>query len=1217
MKKILGLDLGSTSIGWAFIEESDTNKVIKKMGVRVIPYTGDENDKFQKGQAITVNKDRTLKRTARKTNHRYKQRRKKLLIKLAELNMLPAETAMKQVSPLEIYGLRAKAVTAQLNLQEIGRVLLLLNQKRGYRGSRFSNPEEEGGKKMSDYLTEMSQRKEILEAGDMTIGQYFYTQLSKDRHFRVKNNVFPRECYIAEFNAIVTEQKKHYGDLLSDEVIAFLRDEVIFFQRNLKSQKGLVAECAFEKHHKVAPKSSPLFQLEKIWESVHNISLYNKNNERYPITHEQKNAIAAFLCTEEKMSGTQLLKILGLKRTDGWKPNDQIGKSGIQGNTTYIILKKAYEKMELEDLSPLAFNLKFKDLVNRQTGEVVENGLIDASFEHEPLYKLWHVLYSIDDPVHLVKVLQSKFGYTANQAAILNKIDFKKQGFGSKSSRAIRKLLPQLMNGSDYTQAAQIAGYNHSNSITKAENDQRPLLDKVELYKRNALRQPVVEKVLNQLVNLVNAIITEASLGRPDEIRIELARELRQSKDERERTTKMNNARNKEYQDIIARLSEEYPGLAITSKVLEKYRLYQSQEGICLYTGKRMELAMVLRGEGVDIDHIIPQSKLFDDSFQNKVLVYRQANLDKSNRTAMDYISSISSEAEHQYKERIDKLHDDKCISNAKRNRLLMKESEIPSDFISRQLNETRFISKEATKLLTSICRKVTSTSGSVTEFLRNQWGYNDVLQQLNFSKYEQAGLTTNGKIDKDKWSKRDDHRHHAIDALVVAATSQGMIQQLNTLNSSRTREEMLAAIEGKTSPGWQQKKSLVEQYAQARQPFNTEEVKQAAAEIIISMKPGKKVAVPSKKKGQAVLVPRGQLHNETVYGKIKRYAAEKTPLNGRFKLEYLDKIVSEKERNLIAERLATYDNDPKRAFKNLEASPIFLDEAKSKTLTAVTLWEEHYVVKYKLNETFKEQDVQYIVDSGIRELVRQRLEQHGNDSKKAFQNLEKDPIWKNKAKGERVTSVRCFTNKSNLIAIHKSVSGQTLPQSAHVPGAKPVDFVSPSNNHHLAIYQLSDGSYLDIAVSLWEAVNRKKAGLPVVIEKPKEAWDKVLEIGLDDQQLLNNLPPQDAVFLMNMAQNEFFILGYSKEEVEALFNENDLSSLSKKIFRIQKISNNPTLYINCRHHLETRVDDKQMGGEMLSKQIGRLVSIRSIKALLQQNPVKIKLNVMGQMQLA
>jgi CRISPR-associated endonuclease Csn1 len=774
------------------------------------------------------------------------------------------------------------------------------------------------------------------------------------------------------------------------------------------------------------------------------------------------------------------------------------------------------------------------------------------------------------------------------------------------------------MNGLDYTQASLKVGYNHSNSLTKAENEVRPLFDKVDLYKRNSLRQPVVEKVMNQLVNLVNAIIEDKGLGRPDEIRIELARELRQSKDERERTTKMNNARNKDHQEIVERLNSEYPGLLISPKVLEKYKLYRDQDGICLYTGKRMELAMVLRGEGVDIDHIIPQSKIFDDSYQNKVLVFRQANLDKNNRTAFDYITGISDEALHQYIERIDRLYDDGNISKSKRNRLLMKEEEIPTDFISRQLNETRFIAKEATKILTSICRKVTSTSGSVTEFLRNEWGYNEVLKQLNYSKYEQAGLARDGKIDKDKWSKRDDHRHHAIDALIVAATSQGMIQQLNTLNSSRTREEMLAAIDGKATTGWQQKKSLVEQYAQIRQPFHTEEVKKATAEIIISMKAGKKVAVPSKKKGQAVLVPRGQLHNETVYGKIKKYAPEKTLLNGRFKLEFLDKIVSDMERQLVKERLQQFDNDPKKAFKNLDENPIIVQSGnKTRTLSAVTLWEEHFVVKYKLNDSFKENDVKYIVDHGIRELVRQRLALHGNDPKKAFKNLDQDPIWKNKSKGELVTSVRCFTGMSGLVPLHQAAHGNTHGRSKMLDAAKPVDYVSPSNNHHIAFYKMPDGGYVDVAVSLWEAVARKKAGLPVIVENPQEVWDKVLETGFDDQAILGNLPPDDAEFLMSLSQNEFFVLGVEGEVISNHVDAGTIYLLSHHLYRVQKISNKPAINIFFRHHLETRVDDKQMGGEMLSKSIGRLIMVQSINKLIQLKPVKVKLNVLGEMRLA
>jgi CRISPR-associated endonuclease Csn1 len=396
--------------------------------------------------------------------------------------------------------------------------------------------------------------------------------------------------------------------------------------------------------------------------------------------------------------------------------------------------------------------------------------------------------------------------------------------------------------------------------------------------------------------------------------------------------------------------------------------------------------------------------------------------------------------------------------------------------------------------------------------------------------------------------------------------------------------------------------------------------VKKATAEIIISMKTGKKVAVPSKKKGQAVLVPRGQLHNETVYGKIKKYAAEKTPLNGRFKLEFLDKFVSETERQLVKERLQQFENDPKKAFKNLDENPIIVQSGdKTKTLSAVTLWEEHFVVKYKLNDSFKEKDVAYIVDHGILELVRQRLALHGNDPKKAFKNLDQDPIWKNKSKGERVTSVRCFTGMSGLVPLHQTASGQTYAKSSLKENAKPVDYVSPSNNHHIAFYKMPDGKYTDVAVSLWEAVARKKAGIPVIVENPQAVWDKVLENGFDDQAILENLPPNDSTFLVSLSQNEFFVLGGSNEELVKLRNSNNVKENGSQIYRVQKISkkSSGSFDIYFRHHLETRVDDKQMGGEMLSKSIGRLIIIQSIGKFTQLNPVKIKLNVLGKMRLA
>jgi CRISPR-associated endonuclease Csn1 len=187
-------------------------------------------------------------------------------------------------------------------------------------------------------------------------------------------------------------------------------------------------------------------------------------------------------------------------------------------------------------------------LVDKKTGEILkeEEGLqLDATLEKEPLYQLWHTIYSIKDLEECKNALIKRFGFEEEIAEQLSKIDFNKQAFGNKSNKAMRKILPYLMQGFDYSQASSFAGYNHSNSLTKEQKTIIVTADKLELLQKNSLRQPVVEKILNQMINVVNAVIER--FGKPDEIRVELARELKQSKDEREDADKQNgfNKKNK------------------------------------------------------------------------------------------------------------------------------------------------------------------------------------------------------------------------------------------------------------------------------------------------------------------------------------------------------------------------------------------------------------------------------------------------------------------------------------------------------------------------------------------------------------------------------------------------------------------------------------------------------------------------------------------------
>lgn len=1214
MKKILGLDLGSSSIGWAYIIENEHSKTIQKLGVRIVPIDSTARDAFSKGQAISVNKDRTLKRTARKTLHRYKLRKKELYTLLEKEGMLPKEQLLFNISSLELFGLRDKAAREQISLEELGRIFLHLNQKRGYRSSRKGDAQEEGGKKLSDYLQEIKDRQDLLEKEQLSIGQYFFRKLKENPWHRIKQNVFPRECYIAEFDKIWETQQCFYPTKLTSELKKKIKEEIIFYQRPLKSAKWLVGECRFEKHHKVAPVSSPLFQVEKIWESVHNLSLTNKRKETYPISIEQKQILFEYLDNNEKLTNKKLLDLLGLKSTDGWYSNEQIRKAGIQGNTTKTKLIKAFKSLGIERSDLLQLKLisgNAKSYVNKTTGEVLEHSIISGEFEQEPLYQLWHVLYSIEDPAHTINTLVRRFELSKEQAEGLSKLDFTQAGFGNKSARAIRKLLPNLMQGFDYSQSCGLVGYNHSDSITKAENEQRELKPALEHYKRNSLRQPVVEKILNQLVNVVNGILQDNHLGRPDEIRVELARELKQSKDERAKTYNRNNETDKVNKMITERLSKEFPGLVVTKKVLDKYKLHEQQNGLCLYSGENIPLSQALRGESVDIDHIIPQVKLFDDSFQNKVLVWRRENANKKDLTAYDYMKAKGENEFSQYLESVNRLFEAEKITRSKRDKLLLTEKEIPSDFINRQLNESRYIAKEAVKLLKQVCRNVHSTTGSVTEFLRHQWGYNEVLKQLNWDKYEAAGMVKDDKIEG--WSKRDDHRHHAIDALVVACTKQSHIQRLNTLNSSITRESLLAEVKDKSENGWQAKRSLLEQSIYIDQPFTTQQVKDAVSKILISQKPGKRVAAMGRnlhKNGQIqrTLTPRGFLHKDFVYGKIRRYSEEKIPLNGRFNL--LENIVQPNEKKLVAERLEQFGNDPKKAFKELDKNPIWLDNNKTKALTAVTVWEDFFVIKYQLGPKFKEKDVDYIIDKKIREQVRKRFAERGSN---ALKDLENDPIWLNEEKKIPIKSVRCFTGLNDLVPLHQTEKGKTFGSKHTKPTARPVDFVSTRNNHHIAIYETPEGKLEETSVTFWETLVRKKIGLPVIVENPKQAWDYILEKGIEDQKILSNLPKDDWKFIQSLQQNEMFVFRMTKEELEEAIKTKEFEKVSQNLYRVQKIAEK---YYVFRHHLETRLE-KEQKEEKTSILLNKMIRINSLETFRKQSPIKIKLTQIGEINIA
>jgi CRISPR-associated protein, csn1 family len=1191
-KKVLGLDLGVGSIGWCLItlDKDEKPQSILGMGSRIVPLSADDATEFTQGKAITKNKMRTVARTIRKGMDRYQLRREALKKVLREHGMLPDEALIK-LPLLELWELRARAATPgeQLSLTELGRVLLHINQKRGYKHAKADEAAEAETKtgKETGYVAQVKGRYQTLKEKGQTIGQHFAGELRANQQtaprgvyytYRIKEQVYPREAYIEEYDRIMAAQRVFYPELLTDTLIHRIRDRIIFYQRPLKSCKQLVSFCEFERKEKiirvkhtnrdgieelvektitigpkVAPKSSPIFQVCKVWESIHNIRLYHPDGTERKLEQEEKQKLFDYLQKNDKLSLTALRKELKIKPKDKlWC--DKLLEKGIAGNTTAAILRKAFKGYE-------HYERLFRfDLVRRDSHEADEDGvirpIIDESYQNEPLYKLWHILYSIEDRAEMRSALIGQLGIKAEDLDnglmdALYKIDFVKQGYGNKSAKFICKLLPHLQEGKMYSEAAEAAGMRHSDSMTAQERDERNLLEEIPLLQKNALRQPVVEKVLNQMINLVNALKREH--GEIDEVRVELARELKMSREEREKATKNNSSREKENKAIAERITEY--GLTPTKSRIQKYRLWQESAESCIYCGKRVDVVQFLRGEETEVEHIIPKSILFDDSLSNKACACRSCNQEKGNRFAMEYIQAKGWEQD--YIERVDSLFQDKKISYSKRQRLLMLPKDLPEDFIERHLRLSQYISREAQGILRKGIRLVSASEGGVTAKLRQLWGYDNILRDLNLERYRSMGETEDVTVEhrdgestveriKD-WSKRKDHRHHAIDALVVACTRQSYIQRLNRVNAEADRQEMDAFIKEQQQEHKLSKKeklSLLEHWLVEQYPFKTQEVKKHVEGILISFRPGKRTVTRGrnvyKRSGKTdvqrdVLIPRGALSEETVYGVI---------------------------------------------------------QAGGK---------DEIVCKYAL-QGLKAKDVDYIVDKALQEKVRERLSQYGE--KQAFA----EPLYLDEAKTQEVRSVRCFTGKdqSKLVPLRYNIEGEA------------VGFVAPGNNHHLALYKDDDGNVVESIVTFWQAVERARYGLPIVVVNPREVMEKALTIPELPESVLKALPASNLRLMEVLRMNDMFLIGMKDEEIKAAIKGEVYSTLSRYLYRVQKLS---SMYYVFRYHLETEVKDEKKAEvkdeEEEEVKIPKFYRVQSMKAYVKLNPRKVKIDILGRISLA
>ncbi len=917
MQKILGVDIGINSIGWCLQEG---NQRIIDAGVRIFPVGVKEDDYNKSGSEISKNAARRSSRSARRSIYRYTLRRKKLMACLTEMKMLP-DTELINLPAQQLYSIRKKALDEKIRITELGRLFLLLNQRRGFKSNKKEKGTEKAKERSQMKIAMHELEVKILESGCRTLGEYFcllYQRNLEDPNCfnkeqpieRIRKRFIERKLYIQEFDAIWNKQKEFYPDTLTDENKKSIKEDCIFYQRPLKSQKHLVGKCRFEPRKRCCPVSSFEFQEFRIWQTISNIRVTNSERFREPLTLNEKNIIATTLNQSESLSLSQIKKQLKFHSSAIF--NDLPEK--IKGNTTNARIAKAI-------------------------GEENYYSLDDKTRNH-----LWHILFFATDEEWLYSHVREKFGFTEEQAEKFAEITLEEE-YASISSKTLLKgaykdtlengILFHLKKGMDYAEAAIAAGYHHSFD-EKSNDPKRILSEKIEIKKEDQIRNPLVQQCISESARLINAIIKK--YGRPDVIRVEMARSLKKPKNEREKIKRNNDDKQRkreEYSEFIKRKlnkrfvsrsdlikfelflemqyadddlrklngkvdSEEFKKFARNIKPgdKEKYELWLECGRISPYSGRVINLTELFSPE-IEIEHIMPYSRCMDDSFMNKTLCERNINELKKNRSPYEFFGHDLDKWKG-FKERISSFSDKKQEQ--------FTRQELPEGFLNSQLTNTAYVAREVIKHFKRVCYDVRATNGQATSHLRRFWGLNEL-------------LNPDGQNEKS----RDDHRHHTIDAIAIAFTNDYFINLLSQHSKFEYTGRMRVENMKMPYPGF------------------IEEVKEKLQTIFVSYRNKKRLLTAKNNKYrysksadkivQKTYQVRGPLHEETNYGIIKNphtgtenYVARK-PITSIETEKQIEKIVDPAIRKIIRTHIEQNGGKPKQAL----SQPIFFTTKNGK----------------------------------------------------------------------------------------------------------------------------------------------------------------------------------------------------------------------------------------------------------------------------------------------
>lgn len=1139
------------------------------------------------------------------------------------------------------------------------------NVKRSFRA-----PKEE------DWTLKKTKTEYDLTQSELTVGAYIYNSLLHTPDEKIIGKLIrtiDRKFYKEELIVILEKQKEFHSELQDSELYnqclellyehneahrhnnankdftyLFVND-ILFYQRPLKSKKSLIANCPYEEHinkstdeHypiKCIAKSHPLFQEFRLLQFLQNIRIYLKEGvDENGRLRTDINVTNQFLKTVEDYEN--LFEWLNNKKEIDQKeflkyPGFGLKKEAINYRWNYVEDKK-YPCNETRAL-----------ILSRLNKAGIPSEFLNPEIEEA----LWHILYSVEDKIEIEKALRSfanKHNLSSSFVEHFVKFPPFKKDYGSYSAKAIKKLLSVMRFGKwwsldaidnstqlriekiidgEYDEkignrvremafsfqkasdfqflplwlACYIVYNRHSEAkdITKWEKPE-DIDTYLASFKQHSLRNPIVEQVVTETLRTVRDIWKQC--GSIDEIHLELGREMKNPADKRKALTDRNTANentnlrikamlmeflNPDYdiegvrpyspmqQDILkiyedyalSNLNKEDQEYEFVSKIaklpqpsssdIKRYKLWLEQKYRSPYTGAVIPLGRLFT-EDYQIEHVIPQAKYFDDSFSNKVICEAAVNQLKSSMLGHEFIAKHSEQivtiGNKEVKifsvEAYEKFVKEHYANNRTKMKKLLLD-EIPDQFIERQLNDSRYISREIQRLLSNIVREegeeeatsknLIPCTGGITDRLKKEWGVNDVWNRIVLPRFQRLNEITGNpvfttrntsgeeipamplELQKGFNKKRIDHRHHAMDAIVIACATRDHVNLLNNEAALSKNNANRYALSRKLR---RYEKTIIERNGEKKEidvakefykPWDsfTQDVHSTLNNIVVSFKQnlrvinktvnhyqhyneeGKKVLI-KQTKGDSWAI-RKSMHKDTVFAEVNLRKIKEVSLKAA--LENPSRIVKKDLKQKIKELLAK-DYDAKKIAKHLEDNKDVWSDINLKKIEVYYFTKEtndrYFATRKSIDTSFDRKRIEdTITDTGIQKIMLRHLENNDNDPEKAFSPDGIDQMnanireLNNGKYHQPILKVRAY-EKADKYAI-----GQT--------GNKSKKFVEAAKGTNLffAVYTDKDGK-------------RSFATIPLntVIERQKKGLGSVPEINDNGDKLLFTLSPNDLVYL-------------------------------------------------------------------------------------------------------